>query len=348
MKNSAPPGMVHMQTVEVNGLSYQKAWQNAKHHMTVGVTLQLLKVDNPLDANAVAVMWRGDQIGWVPKLCNHDIAAALRKGQTLAAFVSSCTYSALCIEVFRPNGPERSAEFDLHLCRQVVTDLEFGGLYDCYTTATRTSITICDDRGDLYWFRKSELPSLPGNLSEMLVKIVSVDPPRGQLVRKSAAEREVATALKAARPKNNQLRYTPETTFGVTAEYLTTQKEPTMLSNLITKTIDTNKSAAAQAAYLEAGRIATNKLAQVASKSLPLMARGYADTPLGRLLLANAALAAAAQLRPNDPTLAKLTQAMVTSSYQEAFQHLDIEGMLDNFLGTEEIKQALGRVKGDE
>jgi hypothetical protein len=120
------------------------------------------------------------------------------------------------------------------------------------------------------------------------------------------------------------------------------------ITNTVSTTVNNNKAAAKAAGYLEAGRIANNKLSKVAGKALPMMARGYADTPAGRLVLANIAQMAAAQMRPNDPTLAKLTMAMTTAAYQEVIQNFDIEGMLDNLLDSNEIKRALSKLQDDD
>jgi len=70
-----------------------------------------------------------------------------------------------------------------------------------------------------------------------------------------------------------------------------------------------NLSAAKYAGYLEAGRLANKQLTKVLSKRLPMMVRGYADTPVGRLVTANIAVMALAHFRPEDRILAKLAAA---------------------------------------
>lgn len=102
-----------------------------------------------------------------------------------------------------------------------------------------------------------------------------------------------------------------------------------------------NKSAAKQAAFLEAGRIANNQLAKVAGKSLPMMMRGYADTPVGKLVIANLALTAAQHFKPGNAQLAKLTQAMAAQAYSEIYQNFKIEEMIDSFLADAKIQKAL-------
>lgn len=102
-----------------------------------------------------------------------------------------------------------------------------------------------------------------------------------------------------------------------------------------------NKEAAKSAAYMEAGRMANDKAAQVLSKKAPLMVRGYVDTPVGKLVIANVAALALAQLRPNDRRAAKLTQAMQVQAYSELIRDFDIEAMLDDLLNNATVKKAL-------
>lgn len=116
------------------------------------------------------------------------------------------------------------------------------------------------------------------------------------------------------------------------------------MTNFTDKVIDVNTATATDAAFLEAGRIANNQAVKFASKTLPLMVRGYADTPVGKLTLANAAVLAAAQFRPNDKRLTKLTQAMLVVAWQELYQSFDIEEMIDSMLDNKSIKKALDKL----
>jgi len=115
--------------------------------------------------------------------------------------------------------------------------------------------------------------------------------------------------------------------------------------NIMTKSvnavIEQNISLGTSAAFLEAGRIANNQLSQIASKKLPIMVRAYADTALGRLLLANVALMARDHFRPNDERLAKLVNAMTVSAYQEVLQTFDIEAMIEDLISNKTIVKAL-------
>lgn len=114
-------------------------------------------------------------------------------------------------------------------------------------------------------------------------------------------------------------------------------KENTMLN----KIIESNKSAIKSAGYLEAGRMANTQVAKLASKKLPMMLRGYADTAIGRLVIANLAQMAAAQFKPNNQKLAKITEAMVVESYTQVIQEFDLDGMMEELLKSATMTKAM-------
>ena len=119
---------------------------------------------------------------------------------------------------------------------------------------------------------------------------------------------------------------------------------PSTVQAVAVAVVNRNKDAATAAAYLEAGRIATSQVSKLAAKHLPMMVRGYADTPAGRIVLANLAQAAFAQFRPQEPKLVKLGNAMNASAYQELLQTFNVEGFIDDLLGNASVKGALDRL----
>lgn len=122
---------------------------------------------------------------------------------------------------------------------------------------------------------------------------------------------------------------------------------PTKKGNTMT-TIDTivasNKNAATTAAIMEAGRIANNQVGKLAAQHLPLMLRGYANTTIGKVVIANAAAYAAQRLRPNDQKLTKLSNAMMVEAYQAFLAEFDVESMIEDLLGSATIKKALDKL----
>jgi len=110
---------------------------------------------------------------------------------------------------------------------------------------------------------------------------------------------------------------------------------------MINQIIENNKSAAITATYLEAGRMANDQIVKVASKKLPLMARGYAATPVGRLILANLAQLAAAHFKPDNKKLSRITGAMVAESYTQVIKEFDLDGMLEELMKSAPMTKAL-------
>lgn len=131
----------------------------------------------------------------------------------------------------------------------------------------------------------------------------------------------------------------------------TIEKEITM-TNKITAIASgiaaSNFSAAKTAAVMEAGRIANVEITKVLAKRLPMMVKGYADTPAGRLVVANLAGVALQQFRPDDARLKALVDAMQVQAYQELLQTIDIEGFIDGLLENPKIKNAVGRLTAED
>lgn len=122
------------------------------------------------------------------------------------------------------------------------------------------------------------------------------------------------------------------------------RKEETMFDKMIAA----NKTIAVTGAYMEAGRVANNQVAKLVSAKAPMMVRGYVDTPMGKVVLANLTMMAVDQFRPNDAKLKKVANAMGAVAYQELIQTLDIEGMLNELTSSDGIKAALAAVSAQE
>jgi hypothetical protein len=77
-----------VQSSPLAGFSYHQApevWRG----MRVGDALELAREpDNPYDASAISVQWRGHKLGYVPRAQNAALAWALDRGENLDARVS--------------------------------------------------------------------------------------------------------------------------------------------------------------------------------------------------------------------------------------------------------------------
>ncbi len=364
-----------IQRVLVSGSLYHPAYAEYARYLTQGTPVHLERdPKNQHDSQAIKVCCGGHQIGWVPKHDNADLARRMDRGEQFDARVTSHLragekYPDLQISIYAAGikvteapelEPFEVCDFgkpsqDLDAFSQFLATPQ-GTVLRCISNANRASISLAGHQGyDLAWFRKSYIPDDLSALADqgllkaqfMAPKSVFLfhaedDPPFAE-PKPPVAWREPPVA-----------RYVPlagEATLTIygTNTTQTTQKETTMnFTNATTTFINTNKGAFAQAGYLEAGRIANNQIIKLAGKSLPHMVRGYADTPVGKLVIANLAQMAAQQLRPQDPTLQKLTTAMTVAAYQEVIQTIDIECWLDQLLGTPEIKRAMKKLGESE
>lgn len=140
------------------------------------------------------------------------------------------------------------------------------------------------------------------------------------------------------------------------AQTVTIAATSTVKENKMTKVaqaIDTNKNAAILAAQLEAGRLANKHATKLISGKLPLMVKGYADTPLARLAFANAIKFAVdnygGKFGKHKELASQVSEAMVVAAYSEIIANFDIDSMIEQFLEGKEMKKISSLLKqGDE
>jgi len=87
----APSVRILVQSSPLAGFRYHAAaelWQELR----VGDPLELRReTDNPHDANAVSVSWRGRKLGYLPRRENAATSWSLDRGQPLSARISRLT-----------------------------------------------------------------------------------------------------------------------------------------------------------------------------------------------------------------------------------------------------------------
>lgn len=132
-------------------------------------------------------------------------------------------------------------------------------------------------------------------------------------------------------------------------------KEPIMslpksnaLTSRLTRTAAENGDAMKQAAFIEAGGIVNKQLSKLAALKAPLLVRGYVETPIGRLVIANLFSIAIHELRPDNSTLRKLADAGLEAAYLEVVQAMDIDSLIDELLSIDSIKRAMSKVQGEK
>ena len=86
---AAPSVRMLVQSSPLAGFRYHSA-ADVWPELRVGDTLELARErDNPHDAAAVSVSWRGRKLGYVPRRDNAAIAWALDRGERLGARISA-------------------------------------------------------------------------------------------------------------------------------------------------------------------------------------------------------------------------------------------------------------------
>lgn len=108
------------------------------------------------------------------------------------------------------------------------------------------------------------------------------------------------------------------------------------------ETVNKNADALKAAGYLKAAKIINTNALKLAKDKIPLMLKGYADTPIGKaafeVLLANAVeLAVRNGYLKNVPYAKEVSSAMLLSAAQTAIDTLDIEGLLESIFKDEKV-----------
>lgn len=100
-----------------------------------------------------------------------------------------------------------------------------------------------------------------------------------------------------------------------------------------------NKTLATHAAMLTAGAAANDILIKLLKPKLPMAARGYAETAIAKVLMANgiSMLAETYFDRETQKTRFKVIDAMIVAAYQQVFADLKIGEVLEKFFDSKEV-----------
>ncbi|WLW40619.1 hypothetical protein BF23_00185 [Escherichia phage Bf23] len=100
----------------------------------------------------------------------------------------------------------------------------------------------------------------------------------------------------------------------------------------IANIVAANKSAVVNAAKLEAGKIALTQITKVAAKKAPFMIKGYIDTPIGRVVIANLLSVAVDQYAPSNQKAKAVAGAAMEAAMLEMVQSFNIAEMIDEMV----------------
>lgn len=370
---------LNIDDVYLAGPQHAQAFHKYRRELVTDTVLQLVpEPANPYDRCAVSVRYRGEHVGYIPRTHSEQVARLIQKIGPMQATIRDINmllrldYVRTQAEVSRMKLPtvpliQIPSGDSSKLGMAKLRELPIGTRLNLETDTRRTSVSVVLAGVTLSWFRKSEVDDPDDTIIEALEEremtaiLITSNPPVIQLWTTSelppeqprAAGKQPALAApyggfidfagSADSVNEANAIFTTEATTGTAAVTTTpTTKETTM--SAFNAILNSNKSAAIVAATMEAGRIANNQVAKLAAKKLPMMVRGYADTPVGKLVIANMAAQAAKHFRPEDTTLCALTDAMTVQAYQELIQVMDVEGFLDNLMDSPEIKRAVKKL----
>lgn len=119
------------------------------------------------------------------------------------------------------------------------------------------------------------------------------------------------------------------------AQSVNTQTTENKGKNAMTKIaniVAANKSAVVNAAKLEAGKIALTQITKVAAKKAPFMIKGYIDTPIGRVVIANLLSVAVDQYAPTNQKAKAVAGAAMEAAMLEMVQSFNIAEMIDEMV----------------
>ncbi|WJZ69679.1 hypothetical protein YZUL1_29 [Citrobacter phage YZU-L1] len=111
----------------------------------------------------------------------------------------------------------------------------------------------------------------------------------------------------------------------------TTENKGNIMSK-VSSIVAANKSAVVNAAKLEAGKIALTQITKVAAKKAPFMIKGYIDTPIGRVVIANLLSVAVDQYAPTNAKAKVVAGAAMEAAMLEMVQSFNIAEMIDEMV----------------
>lgn len=95
---------------------------------------------------------------------------------------------------------------------------------------------------------------------------------------------------------------------------------------------DVNKEAAVDSGKIIAGNILNDRVVKVIAPKLPLMVRGYADTPVGKAAICNLIAGVLIHTMPQNEKVGIAAQAMIQSASLQLASSFNIEEMINDLL----------------
>lgn len=114
-------------------------------------------------------------------------------------------------------------------------------------------------------------------------------------------------------------------------------KKETKMNKVLDKMIDANKESAVRSAKLEVGKTANQLVLEKLTPRLPMMVRGYADSPIAELIVGNVVAGLLMQFAPDNDKAQILSDAMISAGVQVAIESFDIPELVNDLLANVDI-----------
>ena len=102
--------------------------------------------------------------------------------------------------------------------------------------------------------------------------------------------------------------------------------------DMVKRTTDANVNATKVAATIATGRTVNAVLVNKFRKQIPVLARGYADTPLGAVVIANIVDFAVKQFAADNAKFNYVSDAMMQAAMVDLLEEFDFESIMNDVL----------------
>lgn len=233
--------------------------------------------------------------------------------------------------------------------------------YESLFVETQSDSTSCEfTLGDLIYYNqeardklgsaKGTLPNeIIGNVTKVIDRTKSGSTPlleyktiHGKLntIDSGWVTKYVATPTKNQTTKPKPKPVTRPEPIQLTTKEKPMAQKPTIKDTAVTL-VAANKDAAILAAKLEAGKILNKQVIKLIKPKLHPLVRGYADSPLASVVLANIVGFAIKQYAGDNAKAGQLAEMMLQASAVESISALNVDSLIDELLSSVKLPKAV-------
>jgi hypothetical protein len=111
-------------------------------------------------------------------------------------------------------------------------------------------------------------------------------------------------------------------------------KDMAKVADIVSSTLEANKQAVTTVVEITIGKATIKTAKKLIKPKLPMFLKGYADSPIFDVVIANMLQVAVETRFKDNEKLRKLSKATMTAAALTIADHFDIDGMIDNFINS--------------